>query len=64
MLNFQTIVLIFIVIFKNILAIVSSGFLQVSLVYLSIEMIQSGKPFLKFDSRSKIQTHNTFIINK
>ena len=31
-------------------AAVSSGLPQVSLVYLSIEMIQSGKSFLKFDS--------------
>ena len=34
---------------NNILATVSSGLLLVFFVYLGIEMIQSGKSFLKFD---------------
>ena len=34
---------------KQVLATVSSDLLQVSLVYLGIEMIQPGKSFLKFD---------------
>ena len=35
--------------FYNVLAAVSSGLLQVSPVYFGIEMIQTGKSFLKFD---------------
>ena len=36
----------------NVSAVVSSSFLQVSFLYLSIRMIQPGKSFLKFDSWS------------
>ena len=46
--SFQTTVFVFIF-FPNISAAISSGLLQVSPVYLGIEMIQSGKSFLKFD---------------
>ena len=42
---FQTVVLIFIVVSCNVLATVSSGLPQVSLVYLGV--IQPGKSFLK-----------------
>ena len=47
---FQVVVLIFIVLnWNNVLAAVSSGLPQISLVYLGIEMILTGKSFLKFD---------------
>ena len=48
---FRTVILIFIVVScnNNVSAAVSSGLLQVSLVYPGMEMIQPGKSFLKFD---------------
>ena len=51
---FRTIILIIIVVScDNVSAAVSTGLFQVSLVYLSMEMIQPGKLFLKFVCWSK-----------
>ena len=47
--SFRTIVFVFFSFFHNVSAAVSSGLPQVIPVYLSIEMIQRVKSFLKFD---------------
>ena len=57
---FFTVVLIFIVVsWNNVSAPVSSGFFQVSLVYLGMEMIQPWKSFLKCVDQTKMPLINS-----